>query len=99
MVRAWRESGLSAQEFSKKRGPSVTSLYRWSQQVASIRTSSEAPELRLIEAVPETASATGAFGAWACEVIGPRGTVRVRDALDGAALQRVIDAVLGGGER
>ncbi len=97
-MRAWRESGLSAQEFSKKRGLSVP-LYRWSQQVASIRTSSEAPELRLIEAVPETASATGAFGGWACEVIGRRGTVRVRDALDGAALQRMIDAVLGGGER
>jgi hypothetical protein len=99
VARAWRKSGLSAREFCKGRELSVTSLYRWSQQVGSVRASSEASELRLIEAVPEMASSTGALGGWACEVSGPRGTVRVRDTLDGVALQRVIEAVLGGGER
>lgn len=99
MIRAWRESGLGAREFCEGRGVSANSLYRWSREVTPTRASDEAPELRLVEVVPETGDSTAAPGGWAYEVSGPRGTVRVRDALEGGLLLRAIDAVLGRGER
>lgn len=97
MVRAWRNSGVSAQAFCRGRGISAGSLYRWSRAVVAATLTNKEEEMRLVQAVVEPISAPAEALRW--ELAGPRGTLVVHGPIPESVLRVLVGAVLESGRR
>lgn len=89
-VRAWRESGETAEEFARSRGFAASTLHGWSSRLSR----TERP--RFLRLVPKAPALTSSAPELVIEVGGAR--VRVAAGFDPALLAQVVRA-LGGGVR
>ncbi|KYF47961.1 hypothetical protein BE08_37770 [Sorangium cellulosum] len=89
-VRAWRESGETAEEFARSRGFAASTLHGGSSRLSR----TEAP--RFLRLVPKTPAVASSVAELVVEVGGAR--VRVAAGFDPALLADVVRA-LGGGAR
>ncbi|WP_438032768.1 IS66 family insertion sequence element accessory protein TnpA [Sorangium sp. So ce204] len=89
-VRAWRESGETAEEFARSRGFAASTLHGWSSRL------SRAEPPRFLRLVPKAPAVTSSASELVVEVGGAR--VRVAAGFDAALLADVVRA-LGGGAR
>ncbi|AUX24049.1 uncharacterized protein SOCEGT47_045820 [Sorangium cellulosum] len=89
-VRAWRESGETAEEFARSRGFAASTLHGWSSRLSR----TERP--RFLRLVPKAPAVTSSAPELVVEVGGAR--VRVAAGFDPALLADVVRA-LGGGAR
>lgn len=96
LVRAWRRSELTAQQFAATAGVSVASLHRWSS--AHGRSGGSAREPALIEAVPLN-EAVVERGGWDWEVELGGCAVRGHGSIDGDIVKAIASALSRGRRR
>lgn len=100
LLHAWRTSGLSAREFSRREGLQKTSLWRWSRERGLVAVEGRKPKASITFAPVHVASmaskAIAVVERVVAEVLVRDVRVRVLDGADVAQVAGLVKALAGG---
>lgn len=100
LLHAWRTSGLSAREFSRREGLQKTSLWRWSREPGLVASEGRKPKVSITFAPVHVASMASkpiaVVERVVAEVLVRDVRVRVLDGADAAQVAGLVKALAGG---
>ena len=99
LLEAWRASGLSAREFSRREGLQQTSLWRWNRAPGQVAVEARKPKTSITFAPVHVAMAAKSRlleERVVVEVVVHDVRVRVLDGADAAQVARLVRALTGG---
>jgi transposase-like protein len=101
LLKAWRASGLSAREFSRREGLQKTSLWRWSREPRQVAPEARKTKASITFAPVHVSSATSkpmtSTERVVAEVLVRDVRVRVLAGADAAQVADLVKALSGGG--
>jgi hypothetical protein len=86
-------SGQTQTEFCRQRGIALSTFALWKRR---LKTSAQnRPAFIPVQIQDEPSVSTMPRGAWACEIVGPRIKVRLRERPESASLRDLLNVVAG----
>ena len=98
-VSAWQGSGLTQEEFCNRRGLALSTFTLWRRKLKERERAAPSGPAEFIPVHFKTSSsAQGAPGAWACELLGPKLRLRLRDWPGTGRLRNLAAMLAGAGQ-
>lgn len=86
-------SGQTQTEFCRQRGIALSTFAVWKRRLKAA--AQDRPAFIPVQLKDESSVGTTPRGAWACEIVGPRVKIRLRERPEAASLRDMLAAVAG----